>query len=172
MHDAHRAAHAFAVSENESLVATAEKYGSSINVWDVETGRRKPAIKVVGRIFSLAFADRGRLLVADDSLNGVEVYERLKGKKRISQPIGYPPSAIAPDGRRVAVVDTAVAAGSHAAVRIVNLIDGKDVRKILRAVPRELSPIRRMMYTPDGRHLVLGNFNGTVYILRLTHPRF
>lgn len=28
-----------------------------------------------------------------------------------------------------------------------------------------------LTFTPDGRHLVTGNYNGTVYVLRLAPPR-
>jgi hypothetical protein len=33
--------------------------------------------------------------------------------------------------------------------------------------PRTKLPLRRVLYTPDGRHLLVNGFNGVLYILRL-----
>ncbi len=58
--------------------------------------------------------------------------------------------------------DKTLAAGCDDGTVLIWDTDGKGIQRW-----RQSGPVRSVSFTADGRHLAIGNSNGTVYILRL-----
>ncbi|HEV3257452.1 MAG TPA: WD40 repeat domain-containing protein, partial [Gemmataceae bacterium] len=137
--------------------------GNPLTLWDMTT--RKERLKTQPLTYpvaqSLAFAPDGKRL-ASGEYNCVDLWEPGTGRKlstlaAIGQWIG--PLAFAPDGRRLVTwcLDKQLV--------LWDVTPGKAARK-LKEWPLQ-DPVRCFAFAPDGRHLVLGQQNGTLSILRL-----
>ncbi len=71
--------------------------------------------------------------------------------------------AFSPDGRRLAA--SYWENGASAGVQIIQLASGV-VEKRLTFPGR----VHELTFTDDSRHLVTGNANGTIYVVRLNEP--
>jgi WD40 repeat protein len=123
--------------------------------WDAATGRRRDTTPL-------------QLLLGPTGAS------RLTGMPKrftISYPPQFPPApltaeqatsvlgvAVSPDGRKIATV-------GYNLVRVWDIVTGVEVQQIRLGFERR--DVRAVTFTPDGRHLVTANGNGTVFVLRL-----
>lgn len=129
-------------------------------LWDMarRTENRR-LTKHTGRVRVVAFAPDGRLATGSDdgtlrlwdAARGTEFATALRARRG-----GFLCAAWSPDGQRLAACD------ESNAVTVWDV--GAWRRLFLRDMP---GPVHRVRFTPDGRYLLTGNANGTVYVLDL-----
>jgi WD40 repeat protein/serine/threonine protein kinase len=151
--------HSVAYHPEGRMLASGGEDGT-IKLWDVETGKEWPLGKQNGEVVSLAFHRDGKML-ASASWGTVQLWDLATGQTRHT--LEHPPRvesvAFSPDGLTVAT------ASEDGKVRLWNPRTGLEQRTL------ELGPsgghIWKVAFTPEGRHLVTANRNGTIYVLRL-----
>ncbi|MGE5195509.1 MAG: WD40 repeat domain-containing protein, partial [Deltaproteobacteria bacterium] len=138
--------------------------------WDLAAGTGKTLAKQVGIVRQLVFSSDGKLL-AGATDGRVLVWNLDRGKPPADLgTVGGPPTSIAfdPSGSML------VAAGSEGVLWLWSHPDLESFRiepdRVLRVGPAH-GVIRRVLWSPDGRHLLTVNGNGTIYVLRLADAR-
>jgi WD40 repeat protein/tRNA A-37 threonylcarbamoyl transferase component Bud32 len=156
---------AIAFSPDGKVLATGGEKGA-IRLWDTASGQEKRILEGHrDMIRDVAFRPDGRVLasVSDDST--ARLWDVAAGKSlqelRTNRVQDAP--AFSPDGQTLA---TACLDGK---IHMWDAYTGAAGR-VLTLGPAGGS-IMSIVFTPDGRHLVTGNYNGTLYVLRLTQPR-
>jgi WD40 repeat protein len=161
-----------AFSPDGRLLASIGLVGHAAKVWTVATGQEYVTLPgheatdpVEGK--AVAFSPDGRTLEITrysrhSAAWGTERWD-LTGEPILHEFVAREASgghvrAYAPDGGSVASV-------SQGTVRVRNSRNGELQRAI--TITPHLGIVRQLLFTPDGRHLITANGNGTVYILRL-----
>ncbi len=151
----------------DGLVATASWGEPGIRFWNPETGREQAGIaKQATGATALAFVPNGQLLLAGggqgesvcsvwDWSNQALIRTEDKHFRALLDIV------VAPDG----TVATSAADGR---VCFWNPRTGAIKRPPIQVGP-ERGFITRIAFTPEGRHLVTANHNGTIYVLRLAN---
>jgi len=137
----------------------------AITLWDAPSGLKLAEVKT-GHCRGLVFHPDGKQLISVTSENAIQIYDttptatkELRSLRSIAletRPTAY---ALSPNGMYLA---TANALGriffwETATLKLVYTIDSGSCNRI-----------EDLAFTADGRHLITGNGNGTVYILRLS----
>ena len=130
-------------------------------VWDLKSKQKVDSQSG----YSIVFSPDGRFY-ATGSADGTVNLSDAKTRKHVRFVVKHPQSvcavAFSADGRTLA------SACSDGLIRLAKIDRSKVERD-----PREIqfSPhvgnIRQLVFTPDARHLVTANQNGTVFVLRL-----
>jgi WD40 repeat protein/serine/threonine protein kinase len=162
---------AVAFSANGGVVATGGADGN-IKLWDAATGGEQGTLRgQVGYITSLQFSpDGSELLASSQADNAVRIWDVATGEVRkvLSAADAYCvwSAQFSPDGRTVA------AGYNDGKVRLWDPDPprGKSALKQTITLGPPGGLIRKVRFTPEGRHLVTLNGNGTVYVLRLAEP--
>jgi WD40 repeat protein len=160
--------------DGRTLFVSSGNTDPPLQLWDVESGREKPRsslevppIPTLRRIGPLALSPDGRTLAAGQPQGGTKLWDALTGRllrDRSGDVRSHATGSatylsFAPDGTTLAV------ATEEGTVELWDL--GKDgLRKTLQLGPAK-GVVKQAIFTPDGRHLVTCNGNGTVYVLRL-----
>ena len=84
--------------------------------------------------------------------------------------VGSGPGMSHPDGDRHMDILRLATAGSDSVVRLWNVADGKELRQWNFAASGQLRQpdkgfVRTLAFTPDGKQIVTGNANTTLYLL-------
>jgi len=125
-----------------------------VTVYDLPSGTQRLQFQAGTSAAGIDYGPTGRKLIVRggslcivDATNGNELLR--KGG------FGGPHSAVSPDGSLLAV------AGGGQVAYVLSLESGKQKFQF------HLGPINGLAFTPDSRHLVTANGNGTAYIIRL-----
>jgi WD40 repeat protein len=159
---------ALAFSPDGKHLVSGSRWEAGLHFWDPATGleERGMATESSGGE-SLAIAPDGRLLVTGGSSDGeflCHVWDLRTRKKHLASPVHQHASLVtaldvAPDG-------TVASSACDGTVCLWNPNTGQQTRP-----PLVLGPpggwVCNAVFTPEGRHLVIANRNGTVYVLRL-----
>jgi WD40 repeat protein/tRNA A-37 threonylcarbamoyl transferase component Bud32 len=134
---------------------------STIHIWDV-AGRRKVR-RLDKAYWNPALSPDGRLLAyLDTNTWRIQLWNLEKDAPAEPSTIGEGDHCrdltFAPDGKQLA------ATYDDAHLRLYDVATGKKLREWQMPAPAGTS------FAPDGRHLAVGNINGTVYVLRLDTP--
>ena len=118
--------------------------------------------------YQFAISLDSQILAFSDSRFGGTVYDLRESPPRLKYRLSNGPEAvggiaISPDGKQLAVSD--VTDGLDWGISIYDLATGAQQRRI-----RLPGWHRHMLYTDEGRHLVVANADETVYVLRLAAP--
>ena len=154
-------AHQQLTADGRRLALTTDADRATLQFWnyDGERGQLLGQVKAVGSVTQLALSpDRQRLLAGCNT--GLDLFDvREMPPKSLFQEtdLGYHGAAFSPDGQHFAYC------GATGRLVIRDTATLKLVREW--KLPGDLS---KVIYAPDGRHLVLLNGNGTAYILRLS----
>lgn len=144
-------------------------FDRTLALWDLKTGTRKslPASDAACR--ELVFSRDGRLLAATAGTR-VLVWNGENGKEPADLAVSGTSGSIAfdPAGQ------TLIAAADTGEIRLWSEPGRERYRdepdRVIRIGPRH-GVIRRILFSPDGRHILSVNGNGTIYVLRLSGPR-
>jgi WD40 repeat protein len=141
---------------------------ATVRLWDLSgpEPRERAVIQTgPGRVFALAFAPDGKKLACggywEDRM--VSLYELKEPKHKETFLPGHHNTvtclSFTPDGKRL------VSVGRDGLVNLWNVDFEKQVWTTQLPGPSYCAG-----FAPDGRHLALGNSNGTVYVLRMAPP--
>ncbi len=151
------------LSPDATVLATLDpKSRNVVQFWDLASG--KPISKLdppADRTFErIRFSPDGQHVVLTASVGArlIRVVEVAGGKQRIAHDGSV--FDVSPDSKTLALA-------KEGGIRFVDLLTGLPTRADLRlGAPRGM--IRELYYTPDGRHLITVNADGTVYVVRLS----
>jgi WD40 repeat protein len=146
-------------STGANRIASACQAVAEIKVWDPATGTELVQLQdQTGNVVALRISPDGtRLAVATGTQGRSGVYDLTTGK-RLFQPAkrSHFAAVFSPDSRTLAVP------GEDGGVVLQDATTGKTLRQW-----QFLGAVNSVAYAPDGRHLLVGNGNGTIYVLRL-----
>lgn len=140
--------------DGKHLAASIEGHGK---VWDAATGAEVLSFK--GPTRGIAFSPDGTRLASSCSTAHVGVWDADRGKEHFKIPTSAAVTnavVYSPDGKTLATADQAGQLG------LWDALSGKLLRQW--TLP---GPVNLLAFAPDGRHLLTGNGNGTIYVLRL-----
>jgi WD40 repeat protein/tRNA A-37 threonylcarbamoyl transferase component Bud32 len=156
---------AIGFSPNGKLLATGGQKGA-LRLFDTASGQEKLLLKGhQDRIRDVTFRPDGRVLATVSDDHAARLWDVANGSLLHDLTLNNEQDALAfsPDGQTLA---TACRDGK---IHLWDAFTGAE-RRVLTLGPAGGS-IMSIAYTPDGRHLVTGNYNGTIYVLRLAPPR-
>jgi WD40 repeat protein len=152
------AVRALAFSKDGMLLASGSE-DKSIKVWDVAKGQLRATLTGHRSVVHfLAFAADGRTLYSAAHDGTIRLWDLETGQARVTLDVPTAAVALSPDGQTLAGV------GRDGTVRLRDAATGRP-REVIRVGPRGW--IAQLVFTPDSRHLVTANGNGTLYVLRL-----
>jgi len=162
---------ALAFGPNGAQLASGGRNEPTIRLWDVRSGREQQTLNdnnaaATGGVQCLAFDPLSTALYAGGSAFGTDVtvwdpQTRLKSATWQGHGQCVEDIAVSPDGRTVATTSldgTVITWNPHA--------KWGHREQTIQIAP-EAGAVFDMDFTPDGRHLVTANGNGTIYVLRL-----
>ncbi len=132
----------------------------TIKLWDLTTGQLRATLSGHGAALgSLAFSADGKTLYSAGGT--VKFWDLASNEVRLSLevPGGAGSITLSPDDKTLAIV------GGDGTVGLRDARNGRP-RDVIRVGPN--AGIFQVAFTPDGRHLVTFNRNGTIYVLRLS----
>ena len=148
------------------------RVGLGIQIWDVKDDEliSRVALPPFGGFQTATYqqfaVSPDGLTVATVASNGLGLWNL---KSDLTQPTtrfetsGFSAVAFSPDGRRLAA--SFWENGASAGVQIINLATGVVEKRL--TFPGRVS---ELTFTDDGRHLITGNANATIYVVRLQGP--
>jgi WD40 repeat protein len=148
---------ALAWSSSSNRIASASALTSEIKVWDPDSGKEVVQLQdPPQRPLNPAISPDGTRLAVANGLEGA-LWDVTSGKKLL--PLSAWTCAFSPDSKTLAV------AGMERTLALRDSTTGKVSQQW------ELPGLATSLtYALDGRHLLVGNGNGTVYVLRLAPP--
>lgn len=156
------AIHAAAFAPDGKLAATAGD-DSVIRLWNVATGEELPGLKGHTKsVRALAFSADASTLASGDAEGVLRLWDM--GKRWQRQTIHEHKRAILSVAFSARGEELATSS-EDGTVRIWDP-DG-NARQTLTLAPRNNGQVQQVIFTPDSRHVVTANGNGTVYILRV-----
>jgi WD40 repeat protein len=152
------------VHPTEPVAASGDGNGI-VHIWNVNDARELHALSGHrAAVNDVAFRPDGRVLASASHDGTVMLWNAATGKE-LGTPIGHQGSvrsvSYRPDGRVLA------SAGHDGTVRLWDSTTGRQTVLRLGAISEF---IYYAIFSPDGRHLITANANGTIYILRLAPP--
>ncbi|HEY6043236.1 MAG TPA: hypothetical protein VIX58_13985, partial [Anaerolineae bacterium] len=141
----------------------------SVKVWDISHAfdAEKPNAKLLvtlrkeAKNIDPSYSPDGNIIATGTWSGAAKVWDAVTGKEMYTLPVGEPVEeeiiAFSPDGRRLAQTTYE---SLNCCVLVWDLQNG---RRLLRLEGGESGPIG-VTFTPDGKQLVLGNFDGTISI--------
>ena len=171
--------------------------GRTLRLWDVATGKQLKSMKVADTIAELSYAPDGKTIAVAVFPPGIIFYEPATGKQTPIRLIKHSVRSLdfSHDGKTLAVsgggvvtlvnldTDELIGRMEGQLTATFGPIDGQLAAlagpNIFRLDPKLASVTETIQfsfpaagthdltYTPDGRHLVTANGNGTIYVLRL-----
>ncbi len=157
-----------AFSPDGKQVVTASRKEGSTRFWNTATGMEERGLEEAVGGEALAFRPDGRLLITGGSgeENLCHVWN-CATRKRAGPPVDHHRGIVTsirfgPDG-------TVVTAAADGTVCLWDALTGALKRPPIAVGPR-VGWVCNATFTPEGRHLVVANRNGTVYVLRLAGP--
>jgi serine/threonine protein kinase/WD40 repeat protein len=156
---------ALAFSPDAKILAVGGQ--DSLALFDVANGRRVTSPDFQGTVRWVGFRPGGKALAAAGEAPGspVVLFDVSTGE-RISRLDGNDNQLVSgawrADGGLLAAVGT-----SERTVQVWDLTAGKPRRSIFTAAAPNVESIETVAFAPEGRHLVTGNADGTISILRL-----
>jgi WD40 repeat protein len=159
-----------AFSPDGKTLAAGLEWGE-VRLWDVATGRERARLAGHdGRVRWLGFHPDGlSLAVAGHfSENVVHVWDLATRTRRYRLP-GHGSEVLSGawrgDGRLL------ITAGSmDGTVRLWDLSGERPRAKVLKVISPGVPSLHSIALSPEGRHLAVTNFDGTIYVLRLAKP--
>jgi WD40 repeat protein len=133
-----------------------------ILTWDSETGETLLPERVHSGLNRLAFSPDGKRLVSASRPGTIKVWGTATGQELFSDRHGdyvVTCARFSPNGMSIGT------SGLNGLFKIWDVASGKNVHT-LRLAPRGCQ-ISWFDFSPDGRHLVTANSNGTIYMIRL-----
>jgi WD40 repeat protein len=145
----------------DGKLAAAGCENGTVLVWDVATGLEVHRWTANNGVSQLSFSPDGKLLLVSGGFVAPELWDVATGKQvRKLQPMTVPGRALfCNQGRAVVGCD------GRSDIYVWDPATGNVLRRI--PLPLPIGSVRSVAVAPDGRHLVIGNGNGTVYVLRL-----
>ncbi len=142
------------------------RHGSAMRIWDVQDDQLVSRTMLPeDQYHQFAIAPDG-VTLATVGHSGLRLWNLKSDLKKSSSEFVVGEShavAFSPDGKRLAAASGGT--GYVTGVQIINLASG--------VVEKRLSfpgPVHQLDFTDDSRHLVTGNANGTIYVVRLAPP--
>jgi WD40 repeat protein len=160
---------AVAFGPKSDLLAAGGAHGE-IRLWNVSTGEIAGSLTSPAAVTSLAFSPDGETLATIGWDHAPRLWDLASGQARATLP-GHEPTltpglwyeratvVFSPDGAWLA------SAAFDGTVRVWNASTGEP-QHVIRVCQRG-GAINDLAFTPDGRHLLTANQNGTIYVLRL-----
>jgi WD40 repeat protein len=152
---------ALAYSPDGKRLAAANHSGA-VQIWDADSGKALgPVAALGGGCYSIAFSPDGRSLAVPTYGYGLRVLDTATGKEIITLDVGLHVITVAyhPDGRLLAL------GGDGGELTLCDPANGTVRRRW--QLP---GGARSLLFSADGRYLLTGNGNGTIYVLRLPPP--
>jgi WD40 repeat protein/serine/threonine protein kinase len=131
--------------------------GTAVKIWDSATGKELLSFEIKGPgDRSVTFSPDGTRLATAGSGTAVKIWDSATGKELLSLPAKAGPSvAFSPDGTRLATWGNA-----ENTVKLWDSATGKE----LLSLKGHLRHITTAAFTPDGKRLASGGWDGTVRI--------
>ena len=140
------------------------RVGLRLQMWDVKDDQLIPRASLPTRQFNqFALAPDGQTLVTASYGNPLELWNLKSDLTQPTTSFAIPEAnavAFSPDGRRLAA--SFWESGASAGVQIIHLASGVVEKRL--TFPGRVS---ELTFTDDSRHLITGNANGTIYVVRL-----
>jgi WD40 repeat protein len=152
---------ALAISKDGTILASGSE-DKTIKLWDMSTGQLRATLSGhAAGVTSLSFSADGKALYSGSWDRTVKLWDLTTNKMRLSceLPSLVRSIALSPDEKILAIV------GDDGTVRLRDAANGKPYEAIRIGPSHGIIP--QVVFTPDGRHLVTINWNGTIYVLRL-----
>ena len=158
--------HQILLNPDGSTMASLSRNQTSLHIWDPVSEDLVKTLDVDGStVWSATFSPEGSTIWAGTRFGTLGAYDTSSWKTRWKTPTPDPYHyvlcmAVSPDGQILAT------GANDGVLRLWNATTGE----LLHEVP--ISPnkglINQILFTPEGRHLVTANANGTAYVLRLS----
>lgn len=148
--------------DGQHVVSVAsDNKGVHAKIWDAASGKETKSLPPIGdnQPGQVAFSPDGRHVAVSTVYRACTVFDAQTGKPVLTLP-SNPGIAYSPDGTSLAGLEV-----SKEGVSYLTLWDART------GEPRRqwqlLGGISSVAFAPDGRHLITGNGNGTLYVFRL-----
>jgi WD40 repeat protein len=155
-----------AFSPDGKTIASGGAWQSDIRLWETATGREvRPLGGHHGMIDSVAFLPGSHALVTHGRDMQVLRWDLATGEERVYFPgldrpgLGWPRTALSPDGRLLATGDRLMKKEDHP-VRLWDVATGRE----LRTLGKHQNRIWQILFSPDGKRLATGSDDNTVAV--------
>ena len=155
----------FTFSPDGRTLAASDQNSRQLKLWDIDTGKERRTLGPFSdEVYLVRFHPDGKSLAVHTS-GLLRLYDAKTGvvaARLLDNAGGIAAIDFSLDGTRLA-------AGYHEGIVRIWDANGGELRETLRLAPTGYSgtSIRTIAFTPDSRHLLAGNSNGTIYVLRI-----